>query len=175
MRLIFLYGVPASGKLTVARELAASTGYGVFHNHLVVDLLLSVFPFGSDGFVALREEIWLRVFEEAARSGVEGMIFTFTPEPTVSKGFVGELVRVVQAAGGSVYFVEMICPVEEIKRRLGSEPRRAFGKLTSVELFEEMDARGSWSCAGMPEAKVRVDTGLLSAAECAREIVRGLG
>jgi len=175
MRLIFLYGMPASGKLTVARELEALTGYRVFHNHLVVDLLLSVFPFGSAGFVALREGIWLRVFAEATRSGVEGLIFTFAPEPTVSKGFVGEVVRVLEAAGGSVDFVEVVCPVEEIKRRLASEARRAFGKLTSVELFEEMDGRGSWSCAGMPEARVRVDTGVRAAEECAWEILRGLG
>ena len=57
MRLIFVYGMPASGKLTVARELAELTGYKLFHNHLVVDLLLSVFAFGSDGFVELRNAV----------------------------------------------------------------------------------------------------------------------
>ena len=39
MKLIFIYGLPATGKLTVAVELAAMTGYKLFHNHLVVDLL----------------------------------------------------------------------------------------------------------------------------------------
>ena len=51
MRLIFIYGMPATGKLTVARELARITGFNVFHNHLVVDLLLSIFEFGSKPFV----------------------------------------------------------------------------------------------------------------------------
>lgn len=39
MKLLFIYGPPASGKLTVAREPAALTGYRLFHNHLVVDAL----------------------------------------------------------------------------------------------------------------------------------------
>ena len=68
MKLIFIYGLPATGKLTVAVELAAMTGYKLFHNHLVVDLLLSVFDFGSPPFVELREDIWLSVFEQACRS-----------------------------------------------------------------------------------------------------------
>ena len=41
VKLIFVYGLPATGKLTVARELSSLTGYKVFHNHLVVDLLQS--------------------------------------------------------------------------------------------------------------------------------------
>ena len=70
MKLIFLYGLPATGKLTVAMELAAMTGFRHFHNHLVVDLLLSVFDFGSPPFVALREDIWLSVFDQACRNQV---------------------------------------------------------------------------------------------------------
>ena len=51
MKLIFIFGMPASGKLTVAKELSRLTGYKVFHNHLAVDLLLSVFEFDSRPFV----------------------------------------------------------------------------------------------------------------------------
>jgi hypothetical protein len=85
VKLIFMYGLPATGKLTVGQELAAISGYKLFHNHLVVDLLLSVFEFGSEPFVELREEIWLRVFNEAARCGLPGLIFTFAPEATVGR------------------------------------------------------------------------------------------
>jgi len=86
MEMIFLYGQAASGKLTIGRALAARTGYALFHNHLVVDALLAVFPFGSDAFVRLREAFWLDVMETAARSG-QSLIFTFAPEPTVSVDF----------------------------------------------------------------------------------------
>ncbi len=107
MRLIFIYGMPASGKLTVARELVSLSGFRIFHNHQVVDLLLSVFEFGSKPFVELREEIWLSVFDRASRERLPGMIFTFAPESTVRPTFVGEAVRTVRDAGGEVEFIEL--------------------------------------------------------------------
>jgi hypothetical protein len=55
MRLVFIYGLPATGKLTVARELAAMTVFRLFHNHLAVDLLLLVFDFWSEPLIVLRE------------------------------------------------------------------------------------------------------------------------
>ena len=56
MKLIFIHGPVASGKLTIARALAALTGLAVFHNHLVVDAVAAVFPFGSEPFIRLREQ-----------------------------------------------------------------------------------------------------------------------
>ena len=67
MNLVLLHGPAAAGKLTVARALAAHVGYPVFHNHLTVDLLTTVFPFGSQPFARLREAVWLAVLTEAAR------------------------------------------------------------------------------------------------------------
>src|ERR1700760_875060 len=107
MRLIFLYGIPATGKLTGARELAIITGYPVFHNHLAVDLLLSMFEFGSRPFVELREDIWLSVFRKAAESGLPGLIFTFAPEATVRADFVPETMKALAETGNSVEFVEL--------------------------------------------------------------------
>jgi hypothetical protein len=175
MRLIFIYGMPATGKLTVAQELAQLTGYKLFHNHLVVDLLLSVFAFGSIPFVEMREQIWLSVFRQAGRSGMEGLIFTFAPEATVRTGFVAEAVRTVVDGGGEVDFVELVCPVEEIKRRLDSPSRLGFQKLSSVELFDELHAGGAFDSSGMPEARVKVDTSLCDPVEAARRIAEGLG
>ncbi len=92
---IFLYGLPATGKLTVAQELATLTGYKLFHNHLAVDLLLSVFEFGSPQFVALREQIWLSVFESACQTQLPGLIFTFAPENTVRPEFISNTLEVI--------------------------------------------------------------------------------
>jgi hypothetical protein len=69
MKLLFLYGPAASGKLTIARELATLTGFALFHNHLVVDAVEAVFPFGSERFVKLREQFCLSMFREAADAG----------------------------------------------------------------------------------------------------------
>ena len=42
MKLVVLFGPPAVGKLTVAREVAARMGWRLFHNYLAVDVALSV-------------------------------------------------------------------------------------------------------------------------------------
>lgn len=36
MKLMFIYGPPAAGKLTVAKALCAHTGFKLFHNHLAL-------------------------------------------------------------------------------------------------------------------------------------------
>ena len=106
MKLIFLHGRPAVGKLTVARELAALTNFKLFHNHLTVDLVSSLFPFGSEPFILLREKIWLAAFAEAARNDLS-LIFTFNPERTVRERFVKDVIEVVEAAGGVALDVEV--------------------------------------------------------------------
>jgi replication-associated recombination protein RarA len=40
--LVYLYGPPACGKLTVAGQLAELSGCRFFHNHLMVNALLAV-------------------------------------------------------------------------------------------------------------------------------------
>lgn len=174
MKLIFIYGLPAAGKLTVAQELVAITGYKLFHNHLVVDLLLSVFDFGSPEFVALREEIWLSIFEQACRSQLPGMIFTFAPEATVRPGFIKKLVSTVTSAGGEVDFIELTCPLPELKRRMGSLSRLQYKKLTSVPLFEQLHEEGSFGASYMPKPKLSIDTSLNQPARAALQIARAL-
>jgi AAA domain len=174
MRVVFIYGLPATGKLTVAQELAAMTGYKLFHNHLVVDLLLSVFDFGSPPFVELREDIWLSVFNRACRSQTAGLIFTFAPEATVRPGFVQEAMRAVAVGNGEVDFVELICPVAELKRRLGNASRQSYQKLTSVEVFEQLMASGSFDVSHMPEPRLTIDTGVLNPLQAATLIMQKL-
>jgi len=172
--LIFIYGMPATGKLTVARELAAKTGFKIFHNHLVVDLLLSVFEFGSPEFVRLREQVWLSVMKEACNDGIVGLIFTFAPEKTVRQEFVTEVEKIVSAANGRLEFVELVCPPEELKRRMGDESRSEFGKLTSVELFEQLLADRVFESPEMPAAAVTIDTNACTPFEAAEKITKAL-
>ncbi|CAN5295074.1 hypothetical protein BH18GEM1_BH18GEM1_10600 [soil metagenome] len=150
MKLIFLYGMPAVGKLTVARELADLTGFRLFHNHLTVDLLLTVFDFGSQPFVELRESIWLSVFDRACRAGLAGLIFTFNPEITVRQEFIDEAIRIVSGQEGEVIFTELTCPREVLEGRLADPSRQRFGKLASVEDFRKLVAAGAFAGPELP-------------------------
>lgn len=175
MRLIFIYGLPATGKLTVAQELKVITGFPLFHNHLVVDLLLSAFAFGSTPFVELREQIWLSFFRQGCRAGLPGLIFTFAPEATVRPLFPQDAVNTVEQEGGRVDFVELTCPVAELKRRLDQPSRRQYQKLTSVDLFDELHATGSFEALRMPPPLISIDTDACLPARAALQIARALG
>ena len=159
----------------MARELASLTGYKVFHNHLVVDTLLSVFEFGSRPFVELREDIWLSVFRRACESGLPGLIFTFAPERTVRAGFVQAAVDVVQQGGGQVDFVELVCPLGELKKRIENASRVRHQKLASVPLFEQLHSDGVFDSSQMPAARPTLDTILISPVQAAAEIGRSVG
>jgi chloramphenicol 3-O-phosphotransferase len=168
MKLIFLHGAPAVGKLTVAHELAELTGFHLFHNHLTVDLVSSLFPFGSEPFVLLREQIWLAAFAEAARNNAS-LIFTFNPERTVRERFIQDAINVVESAGGQIIFVELTCTEAELERRLEDASRKEFGKLSSVTQYRSLRESGAFQFPKLPSG-ISFDTTDTRAAATARLI-----
>ena len=166
--LVFLHGPPAAGKLTVGRELHALTGYRLFHNHLVVDALESVFEFGSPSFIELREQLWLSVFREAARRRIS-LIFTFAPERTVRSTFPTDAETAARAEGGKVFFVSLRCSETEVQRRLVEPSRGSFRKLTSPGRYRELRDAGAFE---FPElrADLTIDTESLSPTKAAERI-----
>ncbi|HSY37641.1 MAG TPA: AAA family ATPase [Acidobacteriaceae bacterium] len=175
MRLLFLYGLPATGKHTVAQHLAALTGYKLFHNHLAVDLLLSVFDFGSQPFVDLREQIWLSVFDHAAATNLPGVIFTFAPERTVRPTFIPAALEVLARHHATVDFIELTCPLPELKQRLDNPSRQRFQKLTSTALFDQLHADGVFDASHMPTPRLTLDTSLHTPEAAAALIAQTLG
>lgn len=174
MDLVFLYGPAAAGKLTVGRELARRTGLPLFHNHLVVDAVMTVFPFGSEAFIRLRERFWMDVFQAAAAEG-RSLIFTFAPEPTVDDGFPGRVQTLVEGLGGRVRFVALALSPDEQARRIDDPARAAFGKLRSKALLAELGPGFDASLAAMPAAHVTIDTGALPPEAAAGRIADALG
>ena len=172
MKLIFIYGLPATGKLTVAQELASMTGFKLFHNHLALDLLLSVFDFGTPTFVELREEIWMSVFTQACNNQLPGLIFTFAPEPTVRSEFIPNMLNTVICAGGEVDFIELVCPLPELMRRINNPSRFQHQKLTSPSLFEQLHSDGSLDTSLMPKPLLSIDTSLFTPAQSAAQITQ---
>ncbi|HEY6229890.1 MAG TPA: AAA family ATPase [Pyrinomonadaceae bacterium] len=166
MKLIFIHGAPAVGKLTVARELAKLTGFRLFHNHLTVDLVSSLFPFGSEPFVALREKIWLAAFAEAARQKLT-LIFTFNPERSVRERFIQDAIDAVEKESGEVVFIELTCAEDELEQRMEDSSRKEFGKLASVEQYRELQASGAFEFPELPQG-ISIDTTNRSPADTAQ-------
>lgn len=166
---IFIHGPVASGKLTVAREVHRRTGLPLYHNHLAVDAALSLFPFGSEGFVRLREGMWLSAFRESATAR-QPFIFTFAPEATVRPALIDELTATLTAVGGEVLFVALTCAEAELEQRLQTSDRARFHKLNSLETYRELQVSGAFAFPPMPRPALSIATDKLSPAEAARLI-----
>jgi hypothetical protein len=173
-RVILLFGRPGVGKLTIGEYLIAETGYALLHNHAVVDLATSLFPFGTPPFVALRERLWHLAIDMVLKARAGGVIMTFAPESTVTDDFIPSLQKRVSAGGGELHFIELRCAEGELETRLQADSRERFGKLRDVDQFRKLDKAGAFDRPKMPEAELVVDTGKKSPLESARMIAKHL-
>jgi len=169
MRLMFLYGPPAAGKLTIGRELAALTGYRLFHNHLTVDLAREIFDFGSEPFQRLVDDLRLHVFAAAAQCDLPGLIFTFVYGGQ-DEAFIRQTISAMEESSAEVCFVQVICPVEELLSRVEDESRRAYHKLASRETLTALLESRDWLSPIPFVESLSVDTTRLTPAQAARAI-----
>jgi hypothetical protein len=171
MKMIFIYGPPAAGKLTVANELAAATGFKLFHNHLSIDCVAPVFDFGTRPFARLVEMIRLAVFEEAARSGLDGLISTFVYARDQDDASVSKMFGAVERQGGEICPVRLYCEKEELEERLAADSRKSYRKLTSVETLRELLKHYDLFSPIPTRESLSLDTTRLAPAEAARRII----
>lgn len=175
--LVYLYGPPASGKLTVAEHLAEQTGIPLFHNHLTVNALTSVFPFGSEPFTEVLHRLRLDVFETAARSGID-MIFTNNSawrgsDPRARfAAFADEAAAAFARHNGRALFVQVTAPPSVLEERLDGDSRKAHKKLLEVRRLRELLDGFDWS--PLHATDLRVDTSALLPGDAARQIATAL-
>jgi hypothetical protein len=173
MKLILLYGPPAVGKLTIAKEIARLTGFKVFHNHLTVNLVAAILPRGTSAYRQLLWDIRYTMFAEAARANLEGLIFTVVyrhdQEPCIARG-----VEIVEWFGGKVCFVHVYCRAETVRQRVVREDRKQHGKITSVERLNELlshwEPQSTFEAATQWES-LSLNTDVLRPIEAAQQVM----
>jgi hypothetical protein len=119
MHFVVIFGPPAVGKMTVGMALCERTGFRLFHNHMTVEPILGIFPFGSPLFARLVNEFRARVIEAACEVSLPGLVFTFVwgVEREEDRQIVQEYVDIVESHGGTVSFVELTAALSERLRR----------------------------------------------------------
>ncbi len=171
--LLYLYGPPASGKLTIARKVAALTGFPLFHNHLTVNAVSSVFPFGGEAYKAVVHRLRLDVFARAAEFGVD-LIFTNNSAWGGAHGrarfaaFAEAARKIVECQGGRTIFVGLTAPADVLEARLADESRRAHGKLLEGARLRELLA--GLDISPLQAGDVVIDTSVTSADDAAAAI-----
>jgi broad-specificity NMP kinase len=175
MKLIYIYGPPGVGKLTVATELAAATGFKLFHNHASISAVEPVFEFGSDSFFKLVSQIRIDVIEEAARVNLSGLIFTFVYANPSDDAFVDRVADAVEKHGGEVCFVQLFCDVQTLEERVLSESRKTHRKIATIETLREVMERYDIFSPVSRGDSLSIDNSQLTPQEVVRLIIAHYG
>lgn len=122
MKLLFLIGNSAVGKMTVGQELCKITPFRLFHNHMMIEPVLDIFgAFRGDVIQKLRHVI----FEEFAKTDNYGMVFTFMWAFDMPSDweYLESVKKIFGLPEEDVYYVELIAPQEVRLERNNTENR----------------------------------------------------
>lgn len=172
MKLIFIYGPPAAGKLTVAEEISKKTGYSVFHNHLTVDLAKSLFKMLSKPYNNYCEKLRLEYITLAASNNTN-IIFTFCYAPTnEDNNFVKKLIGIIKKYNGKIYFVHLHAKKEVLHQRVINSSRKKYKKINKkLKLKKVLENHNFYT--KIPFVKsLDLDNTKLRPREAAKEIMR---
>ncbi len=168
MKLIYIYGMPAVGKLTVAKELEKMTGFKLFHNHLTADYVSELFPERNQVSDKIKEKIACTMFEEAAKHDLN-IIFTMTHEDRFDD-FVKQIMNIISKHKGEILFVRLYCDESKLHDRITQESRKKFLKATThKELKEILKRINNFKTIPFKES-LEIDNTDLEPKECAQII-----
>ena len=145
MKFIMIFGPQAVGKMTVGHELEKITDLKLFHNHMTIELVSPFFSYGTEVGKRLVGLFRQEIFEEVAKSNLDGLIFTYVwaLDMKADWDYVDQICDIFESKGGVVYFVELEANVEERVER-NKSPHRLNHKPTKRNIERsEQDLRSS--------------------------------
>ncbi len=122
MKLVFIIGDAAVGKMTVGQELMKITDLRLFHNHMTIEPVIEIFGrYDKKTTDELREVI----FRNFAASENYGMIFTLMMDFDMPSEweYLEHIKSVFKPYGTEFYYVELIAPQEVRLQRNITENR----------------------------------------------------
>ena len=126
MKLVFIFGDAATGKMTVGQELAKRTQLKLFHNHITIEPVLEVFGYYDVRVINRLRDVF---FEEFAQTDLEGMIFTmmFDFDRPLEKLYIQRIVDIFEEYNENVdvYIVELNAELSTRLERNKTENRLA--------------------------------------------------
>ena len=177
MKLGFLIGDAAVGKMTVGQALMMQTGLRLFHNHMMIEPVIEIFgAFNGHVTQQLREVI----FHEFAKSDNKGMIFTYLWAFDMQSDwdYVAHVSDIFRQQGAEIYYVELIAP-QEVRLQRNETANRLAHKASKRDL-EASRARllrddANYRCVSLPgeipfENYLRIDNSEISAETAAKMI-----
>ncbi|MBP3646563.1 MAG: AAA family ATPase [Clostridia bacterium] len=177
MKLVFLIGNGAVGKMTVGQELMKITGLRLFHNHMTIEPVIEVFGYYDGRTISRLRDVY---FEEFAKSENDGMIFTYmwAFDQQSDWDYIEHVKSIFAPYGTEFYYVELIAP-QSIRLERNRTENRLLNKASKRDL-ELSDMRIThadehYRCESYEgeipfENYLRIDNSSLSAEEAAKLI-----
>jgi len=141
MKVVFVYGPPAVGKATVARELSLITGFRYFMNHQASDPVQAILDFEDNPslFRGVANEVKKVIMGKAIEIGLPGLIITFCYSPPDADHNLRETMNFLNEKGAEMLFIKLCCEDNELFRRVQDPTRKLMSakKLTNIEDLKE--------------------------------------
>lgn len=181
MKLVMIIGPQAVGKMTVGQELEKITGLKLFHNHMTIELVSPFFNYSSEVGKRLVHSFRMQIFEEVAKSDLEGLIFTWIwafDKGKSEEDYYNKIKDIFVKQGGEIFLVELEADLEErIKRnesenRLNNKPTKRNVEWSKKQLVKDSEKHRLNSLPGEIKEKnyLRINNTDLSAEKVAKII-----
>ena len=180
MKFVMIIGPQAVGKMTVGQELEKLTGLKLFHNHMTIELVSKYFSYSSEPGKKLVHSFRMQIFEEVAKSNLEGLIFTYlwSFDRKEDGEYYNKVTDIFRKQGAEVYLVELEADLEErIKRnetenRLNNKPTKRNIEWSKKDLLKYNDNHRLNSLPGEVKEKnyLRINNTNICAEEVAKMI-----
>ena len=142
MKLVFIIGDAAVGKMTVGRELEKITGLKLFHNHMTIEPVIELLgSYQPQVIFELREAI----FKGFAATDNYGMIFTMMMAFNLKEDwdYLEHIKGIFEPYGTEFYYVELIAPQEVrlmrnvTEERLKHKPSKRDTEVSNLRLIRD--------------------------------------
>ncbi len=131
MKIVWIHGAPAAGKLTVAKELKEKYGFKLLHNHLAVDLSLSIYDeFGAKDFHEFNDSIRRLTIKKAKEIEVEYVVMTWVVCSKIDQKAIEGYLEFFEREQIDFYPVHLSPAKSELLLRVESEERKPTHKIS---------------------------------------------
>ena len=122
MKLVFIIGDAAVGKMTVGQELMKITDLRLFHNHMTIEPVIEIFGRYDGKTISEMRDL---IFRNFAASENYGMIFTLMMDFDMPSEweYLDHVKKIFEPYGTEFYYVELIAPQEIRLKRNVTENR----------------------------------------------------
>lgn len=122
MKLVFILGDAAVGKMTVGQELMKITDLRLFHNHMTIEPVIEIFGRYDGKTIAEMRDL---IFRNFAASNNYGMIFTMMMDFDLPSEweYLEHVKSFFEPYETEFYYVELIAPQEVRLKRNATENR----------------------------------------------------